>query len=40
MVFDKLAKYKYNVKHKMCELFSKVVEFLSHTVSVDSIGII
>ena len=33
MVFDRLAKFKYHVKHKKCELFSKKLEFLGHTLS-------
>ena len=38
MVFDRLAQFKYNVKHKKCELFSEKVEFLGHTVSTAGIG--
>ena len=40
MVFDRLAQFKYHVKHKKCELFSDRVEFLGHTVSADGVGIV
>ena len=40
MIFDKLAQSKYHVKHKKCELFSEKVEFLGHTVSAASVGIV
>ena len=40
MVFDRLAKFKYHVKHMKFELFSKKVEFLGQTVSVAGVGII
>ena len=40
MVFDRLAQFKYHVKHKKCELFFKKVELLGHTVLVVVIGII
>ena len=40
MVFDILAKFKYHVKHKKCQLFSKKVEFLSHTVLAAGVGIV
>ena len=39
MEFDSLAQFKYHVKHKKCELFSKKVEFLGHTVLAAGIGI-
>ena len=39
MVFDRRAQFKYHVNHKKCELFSKKVEFLGHTVSADSVGV-
>ena len=32
MVCDRLAQFKYHVKHKKCEVFSEKVEFLGHTV--------
>ena len=32
MVFDRLPKFKYHVKHKLYEMFSKKAEFLGHTV--------
>ena len=38
-VVDRLAKFKYHVRHKKCELFSKKVEFLGHTVSAAGVGI-
>ena len=40
MVFNRLAKFKYHVKHKKCELFSKKVEFLGHTISAAGVGIV
>ena len=40
MLFDRLAKLKYHVKHKKCELFSKKVKFLGHIISADGIGIV
>ena len=40
MVFDKLTKFKYQVKYKKCELFFKKVEFLGHTVSVSGVGVV
>ena len=40
MVFDRLAKFKYHVKHKNCELFSSTVEFLGHSISAGSIGVV
>ena len=40
MVFDRLAQFKYDVKHKKHELFSKKVEFLGHTVSAAGVGIV
>ena len=38
MVFDRLAKFKYYVKCKKCELFPKKVEFLRYTVSTAGVG--
>ena len=40
MVFHRLAQFKYYVKCKKCELFSKKVEFLGHTVLAANIGIV
>ena len=40
MVFNRLAQFKYYVKCKKCELFSKKVGFLGHTVSAAGIGIV
>ena len=40
MVFDRLAQFKYHVKHKKCELFSKKSKFLGHTVSAAGVGIV
>ena len=40
MVFDRLAQFKYHVKHKKCELFSDKVEFLGHTVSAAGVGVV
>ena len=40
MVFDRLAQFKYHVKHKKCELFSDKVEFLGHTVSDAGVGVV
>ena len=40
MVFDKLAKFKYHVKHKKYKQFSKKVKFLGHTVSDAGVGVI
>ena len=40
MVFDRLAQFKYHVSSKKCELFSKKVEFLGHTVSAAGVGIV
>ena len=40
MVLDRLTKFKYYIKCKKCKLFSKKVEFLSHTVSAASVGIV
>ena len=40
MVFDRLAKFKYHVKRKKCELFSEKVEFLGHTVSAEGVGVV
>ena len=40
MGFDRLAQLKYHVKRKECELFSKQVEFLGHTVLAASVGIV
>ena len=40
MVCNRLAKFKYHVKLKKCELFSKWVEFLCHTVSPASVAAI
>ena len=40
VVFDRLAKFKYSAKGKKCELFSKKVEFLGHTVSAAGVGIV
>ena len=40
MVFDKLAKFRYHVKCKKCQVFSKKVEFLGHTILASGIGVI
>ena len=40
IVFDRLVKFKYHVKCKRCELFSKKIKFLGHTISVAGICII
>ena len=40
MVFDKLAQFKYHVKHKKCELFSKKVEFLGHNILAPGVGVV
>ena len=40
MVFARIAKFNYYVKCKKCELFSKKVEFLGHTVSTAGVGIV
>ena len=40
MAFDRLAQFKYHVKHKKCELFSMKVEFLGHTVSPAGVGVV
>ena len=40
MVFDRLAQFKYHVKHNQCELFSKKVEFLGQTVLAAGIGVV
>ena len=40
MVFDRLAQFKYHVKHKKCELFSEKVEFLGHTVFAAGVGVV
>ena len=42
MVFDRLAKFKYHIKRKceQCELFSKKVEFLGHSVSAVGVDIV
>ena len=40
MVFDRLAQFKYHVKRKKCELFSKKVEFLGHNVSAAGVGVV
>ena len=40
MVFNKLAQYKYYVKHKKCKLFSTKVEFLGYTVLAAGVGIV
>ena len=40
MVFDRLAKFKYYVKHKKCELFPKKPEFLGHTISAAGVGVV
>ena len=39
-VFDRLAQFKYHVKHKKCELFSEQVEFLGQTILADGVGIV
>ena len=39
LVFDRLAQFKYHVKHKKCELFSEKVEFIGQTVLAAGIGI-
>ena len=38
MVFDRLAKFKYHVKYKKCELFYNKVDFLGHTISAAGVG--
>ena len=38
IVFDRLAPFKYHVKRKKCELFSKKVEFFGHTVLAAGVG--
>ena len=40
MVFYRISKFKYHIKCKKCELFSKKVEFLRHTISAASVGIV
>ena len=40
IVFDRLAAFKYYVKCKKCELFSKIVEFLGHTISAANAGVV
>ena len=40
IVFDRLAQFKYHVKCKNCELFSKKVKFLGYIVLVASVGIV
>ena len=40
VVFFRLAQFKYHIKHKKCELFSKKVEFLGHTVSAAGVGVV
>ena len=40
MVFDRLAQFKYYVKHKKCELFPQKVEFLGHSVLVARVGVV
>ena len=40
MVFDRLAQFKYHIKRKKCELFSKKDEFLGQTVSAAGVGIV
>ena len=38
MVFDRLAKFKYHVKYKKCELFYNKVDFRGHTTSAAGVG--
>ena len=40
MLFNMLSQFEYHVKHKKCELFSKKVEFLGHTVSAAGVGVL
>ena len=40
MVLDRLAKFKYHVKCKKCELFSKKVEFIDHTAWATGVGVV
>ena len=40
MVFDRLVKFKYHVKHKKCELFSKKLELFGHTASAAGVGFV
>ena len=40
MTFDRVAKFKYYVKCKKCELFSKKFEFLGHTILAAGVGIV
>ena len=40
IVFDRLAQFKYHVKHKKCGLFSKKVECLGHTVLAAGVGVV
>ena len=40
MVIDRLNKFKYHVKCKKCELFSKKIVFFGHTVSANGVGVV
>ena len=40
MVFDRLAQFKFHVKCQKCELFSKKIEFLGHTVLAAGVGVL
>ena len=40
MVFDWLAKFKYDVKTTKCKLFSDQVKFLGYTISAVGAGIV
>ena len=40
MVFDRFSKFKYRVMDKKCDLFSKKVEFIGHTVLDSGVGIV
>ena len=40
MVFNRFSKFKYHVKHKKYELFSKKVEFLGHTISAAGVSVV
>ena len=40
MVFDRLAQFKYHLKRKKYELFSKKVEFLGYIVLAAGVGVV
>ena len=40
MVFDRLAKFKYQFKHKKCKLFSKKAEIHRYTVLNTGVGFV